>query len=257
MKLHKITLLLILLFNQVYSQELNDNVEKLKIYKTVSVKSYGNWTSVFELENGFIVNQKNLSKKITTLIKKNIYDRNNNIIYEISSYDINNGNKIDTISSYKYEYDELNRMILKKAQFGMIEKFSDFSEFSKPKLIERLNENEEAFDLEPFKEILEYDSIGNLVKETKFDNIYPEENNTIKKISIETNRFKYDDYGNITEIKREFTPKIKFPIEVLGGFPLYEHEKFEYKYNKNGLWVKKYLLVEGKKYLIKKREFSQ
>jgi predicted nucleic-acid-binding protein len=254
----------ILFFNQGYSQELKDNVEKLKRYKTVKVnfcESYGNWSYIYTLQNGKIVQQENLTEKTTTLIQKNIYDSNDNIIHEIKTYDINNGKKIDTAFSYKIEYDNLNRIITKrfcgKKREFLIERFSDFNEFSQPKLIERLSGDGKKLYFGPFKEILEYDTTGNLINETKFETKYPEENEPEGKISIEINRYKYDSNRNIIEIKREFNPKINFPINMVGGLPLYETEKFEYKYNKEGLWTKKYWTVENKKYLIEKRDFTR
>jgi hypothetical protein len=252
-------ILLILISSICYCQDF-DNAEKLKGYKNVIVKhckSYGDWWYSYKLENGLQVEQRNFSGKIQTLVQEIIYDKNKNILFEISSFNINDGFKLDTVSSYKYKYDELNRLVEKRFVFGMVEKFSDFNEFSKPKRIERFNDNGETLYFWPISENLEYDAYGNLIKESKIEIDYPEsKNDTVKKYKLETNFYKYDTYGNIVEIRRQY-PEQEFPIILSGGFPLYELEKFRYKYNKEKIWTKKYWIVNGKEMLIQRRKFEK
>lgn len=257
-KLHIITFL-ILSCNFGYSQR--NKVEKLIFYKEIKQtfnNGVGNWTYLYELENGLIVKQKNYCGKDLRLIQNNIYDKNKNVIYEISSYDSNKGNKIDTVSKYIYKYDKLDRLIEKNYGFGIIETYSDFDENSNPKLIERYNENGQTLYGWPITEKFEYDSSNNVIKEIKITIEYPElKTDTIKKFKIETNLYKYDEYDNVIEIRRHYDPEEEFPILMTGGRPLYALENFKYKYNSKGLWTKEYLLLDGKKILISKRKFKE
>lgn len=253
-------LLFIIIFfisNNAHSQK-KENFGNYKSVKKTFCNSYGRWSNKCELKSGLIVSQTSFSRNIQTSIKRNIYDQNNNILYEISSYDINNGYKIDTLLSYTYKYDELNRLIQKRYCFGMIETYSDFEKNYKPKYIKRYNEDNKPLHFFPLNELLEYDSVGNKIKEVKIEMEYPlSKSDTITKISVTTNNYKYDKYNNITEIRRQYSPKRENPIIMMGGFPLYELENFVYKYNKDGFWTRKYWIAGGKKLLIEKRKYEK
>ena len=71
-----------------------------------------------------------------------------------------------------------------------------------------------------------------------------------------TTYYKYDDRNNVIEIHREYLPKQEFPIIMIGGPAKYEFEYFRYKYNKNGLWSKKYKTVNGMEYVVAKRKYK-
>ena len=132
----------------------------------------------------------------------------------------------------------------------MTEKYSDFNELGKPKLIERIVESN--IKLRPFKELIEYDNNGKIIKKTEFNyNL-----NNQEKIEKSTTIFKYDNRNNVIEIHREFEPKQKFPIIMIGGPSKYEFEYFRYIYNKNGLWTKKYKTVNGIENLVAKRKYK-
>ena len=254
-RIFKIIISFIFIATTTYSQE----TKRFFPYKTLKIiphKRYGKWHSVSNLEKGLIIEHKYYSKKTVTRIQKNVYDKHNNIIYEIRLYDIDNGYKVDTIFRYSNDYDDQNRLIKKRYHFGLIENYSDFNKNSKPRLITR-PDNKSLF-FRPLKEELEYDSIGNLVKEIHTEIEYPSsKNDTIKKYTITINQYKYDLFGNIIEIRRQNNPKIEYPIIMTGGLPLYELENFKYKYNKDGLWLKKYWIAGGRKILLQKRKFEK
>jgi len=48
---------------------------------------------------------------------------------------------------------------------------------------------------------------------------------------------------------------MQFPI-MFSGRAIFEDESFEYKYNKDGLWIKKYLVSGDKKILLERRVFQ-
>ena len=251
-----IIIYIILIAPSTFSQE-TKRLFPYKSVKEIHCKSYGDWTYIYTLEKGLIVEQKNYSKKSLAMIQKNVYDRQNNIIYEIKSYDRDNGYRIDTIFRFINDYDDQNRLIQKRYHFGLTVNYSDFDKNSKPKLITRFKGNG-TLHFRPFKEELEYDFNGNLVREIQTEIEYPlSKTDTIRKYTITTNQYKYDLFGNIIEIKRQNNPKIEYPIIMTGGLPLYELENFKYKYNKDGLWLKKYWIAGGRKILLQKRKFEK
>ena len=258
----KIATFLILVCNYSFSQLNEKEIVILKNFTYFNQKSYlnngnnGNWTKKCLISKGLVYQEENYLDKKLMSVEKNIYDDYENLLCKIKFNNTNSGNKTDTIFKYQYKYDDLNRVIEKEYSFGMVEKFSNFDKNSKPKLIERFNKDNKTLYFSPITEIRDFDENGNLIKEVKTEIEFPiTENDTIKKIKIETNTFKYDKYGNIIEIKRSYNPKESFPIIMIGGLPLYETENIEYKYNKFGLWTKKYWIADGKKILLYKRKF--
>jgi len=165
-----------------------------------------------------------------------------------NTYDINKG-QINDISTLKLKYDDA-LLVRKTFDFGMTERYSDFNELGKPKLIERIEESD--IKAWPYKELMEYDKKGNIIKTTEFST-YEDLNGKNVNEKATTN-YTYDERNNVIEIHREYEPKQEFTITITGGTFLYEYEYFRYKYNKNGLWHKKYTNVEGKEYLIAKRK---
>ena len=82
MKKLNIITFLILACNFGYSQR--TEVEKLVFYKQIKQtvnNGIGNWTYLYELDNGLIVKQKNYSGKDLRLIQNNVYDKNKNVYY--------------------------------------------------------------------------------------------------------------------------------------------------------------------------------
>ncbi|GAB3716830.1 hypothetical protein [Flavobacterium koreense] len=262
-KLLLIITFLILIYNCSFSQSYEKEANKLKNYAFFNEKSYincggGHWSKKCKIRNGLVYQEENYLEEKLMSIHEKIYDDYGNMIFEISTYNINTGKKIDTLFKYKYKYDELKRVIEKEYSFGMVEKFSKFDKNSKPKLIERFEKSGETLYFWPITEIRDFDENGNLVKEIKTEIAYPDsKSDTIKRLKVETNIYKYDKFGYVIEIKRNNNPEESFPIIIGGGLSLYETENFEYKYDKTGLWEKKYRIIEGKKRMLYKRNFKK
>ena len=72
---------------------------------------------------------------------------------------------------------------------------------------------------------------------------------------VETITYEYNSQNNITSLNRHFKFPVRFPIIFVGGRSHYENEKFRYEYNKDGLWTKKYWIINEKEILIEKRKF--
>jgi len=243
-------ILILLNFNFSFGQK--SESELLKDYNFYVEKNIemGKWNTKYYLSNGLVTIQENYWKNELRSRTVYEYDQYGNVKREIITYDINEG-KVNYVSHIKLEYDD-TLLINKEFSFDMTEIYSDFNEFGKPKLIER-NEKTEVKTF-PFKELIEYDNKGNIVKSTKFS-IYEDLNGkTINEKT--TTHYNYDDRNNVIEIHREYEPKQEFPIPITGGPFLYEYEYFRYKYNKNGLWTKKYKTVNEKEYLVVKRKYK-
>ncbi len=227
------------------------NKELLKKYSSYihQIEPKSCWKYKYKLKKGLIVLQENYCNSNLTYrteFKYNVFD---NVIREIQTYDVNEG-KVSDSTNFKLIYENL-RLIEKGTDNSSVEKYSNFNKSGKPKLIERKDD----FGIFPYKEILEYDPNGNILKSIEFSTNLDlkTENEYIQK---EITQYEYDKYNNVIEIHRDFEPKQEFPIPIIGGPFLYEHEYYRYKYNKKGLWRKKFKTVNGKEYLIAKRKFK-
>ena len=230
----------------------NSNIELLKNYEICIEKNIeiGKWSTKFYLSNGLVSIQENYWKNELRSRTEFEHDQYENIKIETQTYDINEG-KVNYVSNLKLKYKD-TLLIRKEFSFGMTEKYSDFNSLGKPQLIERTDES--VFKAFPFKELIEYDKNGNITKSTEFS-VYEELNGkTIHQKA--TTHFKYDIWNNVIEIHREFEPEQEFPIIMIGGPAKHEYEYFRYKYNKIGLWTKKFKTVNGKENLVAKRKYK-
>ena len=244
------SLIALLIFNNSFSQKSESELlENYEFYVEKNIEM-GKWSTKYYLSNGHISAQESLWKNELRSRTEFEYDRFGNIEHEINTFDINEG-KINDISILKLEYND-SLLVRKTFDFGMTEKYSDFNELGKPKLIERIEES----DLKPwpYKELMEYDKKGNIIKSTEFSTHQDLNGKTVNEKA--TTYYKYDDRNNVIEIHREYLPKQEFPIIMIGGPAKYEFEYFRYKYNKNGLWTKKYKTVNGMEYLVAKRKYK-
>ena len=225
--------------------------EQLEEYHSYSYKfeSESCWKYQFVIVNGLVVKQKNYCVNKLRYEAEFIYDQHGNVVKEVQVLRIQNGNRPDTIS-YTLKYDG-SKLIQKKSDSGLTENYLEFSELNKPRIIER-TEISQLSSLSS-REVLEYDTRGNIIRSTEISLFQVAQEKATYEKTITS--FKYDSHNNVTEIHREFDPKREFPIPITGGPSLYEIEYFRYKYNKKGLWTKKYKTVEGREKLIAKRRF--
>jgi len=251
--MRNILLIIFILGISNFSVGQNSNEELLKEYNFYIEKNIemGKWSKKIYLKNGLPVIEESYWKKELRHRTEFEYDEHRNIKKETETFEINEG-KVNNVSDIKLKY-ENDLLTHREYNYGRpIEKYSDFNKLGKPKLIERIEESD--FKAWPYKELIEYDKKGNIIKSTE-SSIYQDLNEkTINEKS--TTHYKYDVRNNVIEIHREYEPKQEFPIIMTGGPSLYEFEYYRYKYNKNGLWTKKYKTVNGKEYLVAKRKYK-
>lgn len=237
-------------FNISYAQA-SDIVllKKYKFYVEENIE-IGKWKTKYYLKEGLVIAKESYWKNKLRRRVEYRYDDHQNITQERETFNINKG-KVNKVSEIKLEY-ENGKLVKREFDYGVIEKYSDLNELGKPKLTERFSKG----PLSPmtYKEIIEYDPKGNIVKSIKYS-IYKDFSGTASE-EIAITSFKYDKQNNIVEIHHQFEPRQKFPIPITGGPSLYEFEYYRYKYNKEGLWIRKYKTVDGKEHLIKKREYK-
>ena len=222
-----------------YNSYIESNVEKEK------------WKTKYYLSNGLITIQENYYRSELRSRIEFEYDEFGNIERKINNYNINKENE-NNVSNIKLVYKD-SLLIRREYSFGKTEKYSDFNEFGKPKLIE----TEELVLLKPFtRELLVYDTLGNIIKSTTSSDYQNSDISPKPENEKSITNYKYDEHNNVIEIHRAFEPKQEFPIQITGGPLLYEYEYFRYEYNKKGLWTKKYKTVNGEEYLVTKRRYN-
>jgi len=250
--MRNILLIIFILGNLSFSVGQNSNVELLNEYNFYIEKNIemGKWSKKIYLKNGLPVIEESYWKKELRHRTEFEYDKHNNIKKETETFEINEG-KVNNVSDIKLRYDN-GLLTHREYNYGLREKYSDFNELGKPKVIERIEESD--FKIWPNKELIEYDNQGNITKSTEYSTYEDLNGKTINEIA--TTYYKYDDKKNVIGINREFEPKQEFPIIITGGPSMYEYEYYRYKYNKNGLWTKKYKTVNGKEYLVALRKYK-
>lgn len=250
----------------------NNEIEKLKNYESYTIRDFECEGSTcytikkYHLNNGLTsVYEKHLLKKLfhrsvfkSWFLKRRVsffkaayeYDSNENIIREIV-YDKKN-DTIEKIYDYQPIYNN-KEFLIQRTVHGVTENYSDFTTLGRPKLIIRKSEGYDKLRTQgPYKVEQEYDVNDNIIK-TMF--YYRDE--------IEIIRNTFDSHNNIIEIQREFQPERNFPVFIFrahyngGSQFLYACEKYRYVYNEDGLWTKKYKIINGKEELIKKRRFKK
>lgn len=253
----KIIFRIILLFMASISIAQNNNeselLKKYCRYKLISnpKSRFKNcWTYKFELDNGKVISQENYQQKTLAYISKFSYDTINNIKYEIKLYDRDNGYKIDTVDVEQKIYNN------KKELIQLLFRGKPFISFSNHNLSGFPQSQEYVNHFFTDKREFKYDSKNNIIEEKIYSKYFDEFNNKeTDSTQIETITYEYNSYNNITSLNRHFKFPVRFPIIYGGGRSHYENEKFRYVYNDDGLWTKKYWIVNEKEIFIEKRVF--
>lgn len=240
MKFHLQIILILIVFSFSYSQK-NSEFEKLKKYNgyevVINPKSKFILTYKYKLKNGYITQQEYYVRKQLTYKCNYLYDTLNNIQHTIELFNRNEGYKNDSIVKKEIDLvtNEINEIYTNRE---IIKKEGNYN--SEGNLI--------TYDDSIFvKYEYKYDYLNNIIEEKIYE--YPEKTKT------ETITYKYDKFNNVIEVNREFNYPVELPIIIYGGRAHYKKENYRYIYNKDGLWIKKYWIVEGKETLVEKRKF--
>lgn len=268
----RLIIFLIITFNLTFSQTSKNETNALKKYSFYILKSYNTeqkWSVKYILSKGFVQEEQNYKDNEFRSVQKNSYDKKNNIIYKVLTFKNKfNDQKMDTLSEQFLKYDDKSRLVELQhiTKFSVtkltddattIEEYSDFDKNSKSKVLNRYSGNREPIFYQYSKENREFDDNGNLVKEEKKAFVYSQEKKSSEILKTEFLNYKYDKQNNLIEVKRNFEPKKELPYTGLDGLTIYSTENYEYEYNDEGLWLKKYLVIEGNKKLLEERIFNK
>lgn len=233
----KLFLFLILVVFSCRGQDLEKNKDFSKYSSIVDEHVQTNWITKHFLSNGKLSRKEIYSYKRLMGEMFYLYDTFGNRKFEIKNYDANNGSVNDTIEHYKY--DSEGRLIESNYKGST----TLYSEFNRANLPQKINSSYSTTDLR-------YDSRGNILIEI-----------TILSIGRETDtatiHYEYNQYDDVIALKRSYKPQRNFPIWVYGELPYYEVEHFRYVYNKYGLWIKKYVTLDGDEFLVCRRKYRK
>lgn len=241
-KLLFVVLSLVLTHTTTYASipvlEKNANWKKYTsvIEKTPYGKDY--WKTECALKDGQIEGFKTFFKEELRGTFKLVYDEHANISQMIVT---DTNNKTQTVNlDTKYNSEGLK-----------IENPNVKYVYNQNKQVEKETSKkfEESMGDEGWTTSYQYDDNGNIARSEHTD---------ITKTTKQTDvkEFTYDSCGNVLTINRTSTPERNYPIPMYGGRSLDQHETFEYEYNDDCLWTKKYLVKEGKKILLAEREIK-
>nr|WP_297306163.1 hypothetical protein [uncultured Flavobacterium sp.] len=222
---------------QVFILEKNPNWDKYQV--VIEKKTINNSEHVFQLKNGQVSAVKLFyDDELTTEFKPN-FDENSNL----KSLEIKFPNKsLNEVQLIDYE--------LKYNKNGLrIEDNNHKYVFDKhERLIQRFTKLfEESKGTKSWSESYFYNEFGDLIR--------IEKTSTEKGIQyIDVEEFVYDDCKNIKQITRNSTPERNYPLIVLGGEIKDKTAIYEYEYNEDCIWIKKYLVTNDSKALLISRE---
>ena len=253
-----ITVLTVLFFVSKINAQLFDEQEFYPGIKTVKGKYYngsggGGYWSIAKLDNlGRTIEKESYRKKELRGRDKFVYNSNNDKLYYIETFDINNPNRIDTISHYEYKYQEdrivyqkrissrndstVIRLIDSKADTVLI--YQSKSYYFRPKT--------NTTDIYEEIHTLKYQN-GLLVHSEIFD---------LDSNSKEITFFEYYPNGRLKRRKIEREPEPEFKVVYVGG-PGSDEMFYEYKFDKSERIKKLYYIIGKKKYKIAIYEYNK
>lgn len=244
MKLYLFFFVLSVYLNAQFYKPLEENQNWKSYYSVKERHHYGNsnyWAEEYLLDKGNVSILRTYYDDTLRSEFKFYFDEFGNIVEEVEKYNVNKGIVSNVNQQYNYIFDSKNRIVEDGHSF-----YSDFTEQGKPQVqISKLYDEKLP---KGFKKEISYDKNGRIaeVKVTKF----------LKGIKyLETETYKYDDCGNLIEIKRNAAPNKNYPILSIGGRNQYENEKFEYEYADDCIWQKKFWIINNKQHLLTEREF--
>lgn len=205
------------------------------------------WEYHYNIKDGRVIQQENFCNGNLTYRVEFDHDALGNVIREIATFDVNEGEIRDTIHIKHTYHDGL--LTQKEIDYGIVEQYSEFNKLGKPGLVKVVDED----DISVFRKKIEYDLSGNTLLTVTASSYSNLEGKAIHQKA--TIHYTYNERNDVVEIHREFEPEQKFPIAMTGGPFLYEYEHFRYVYNEDGLWIEKFKTIQGKESLVATRNF--
>lgn len=222
---------------QVFTLEKNPNWEKYQV--VIEKNPINNSEHVFQLKNGQVSAVKLFyDDELTTEFKPN-FDENSNLKSLEIKFPNKSLNEVQLID-YELKYNKNGLRIEDNNHKYVFDKHEN--------LIQRFTKLfEESKGTKSWSESYFYNESGDLIR--------IEKTSTEKGIQyIDVEEFVYDDCKNIKQITRNSTPERNYPLIVLGGEIKDKTAIYEYEYNEDCIWIKKYLVTNDSKDLLISRE---
>lgn len=254
-----VTILATLLLGSKLNAQLFVKQEVYPDISTVEARYYngsggGGYWSVSKLDTlGRTIEKGSYRKKELLARDKFVYNSNNDQLYYIVKYDINNPNRIDTISNYEYKY-EGGRIVYQKNTH------SNRCDSTVIQLIENkgdtvLTYQDKTYYLRPKTNATEIYERIHILKYQK-DLLVHKEKFDLNRKEKEITVFEYHPNGRLKrrKIQREPEPELK---GVYVGGPGSDDEFYEYKFDKWGRVKAFYRIIGKEKYKIATYEYNK
>lgn len=195
-------------------------------------------------KNGQAIESSNFNGRKLLAIYRYEYNTNGLLIRKVQIYSINHKDNIDT-TNFLYGFDSQGRVISKSIEMGhglFVERYECFDLNNFPtEVTSTINGISTTL-------LKEYDSLGKEIVNQKI------ENDSI--VTLEEKR--YNRFGDIVySIIPLLVGKDKTGLAIfIGGSRYSAVEEYDYIYDKENRWTKKYVVFNGKKLLIEERIFK-
>lgn len=251
-----LTLTLLLTFKFCVAQTFDIENERLLNVSKLTVKSFigcakkGSKTIYYFNDKGQAIKSEYYFKRQKRSVRKYLYDEHNNLTHNIEIYSINDKNRIDT-TFIKYQYDIEGRVIIKSGIRGKnnytSDYYSNFNDFDEPCKIEK----NYSKDKDTLIQILSYDSLGRVTEIQNFNGdssfIYE-----IRGYNLQGD-LNYSLLPWAEELKQE---KGRDNSYLIWFIRYAAEEYYQYTYDEQNRWTKKYLIINDRKALLEKRKYK-
>lgn len=258
--------------------------ERLSGISTLTIKSFNGCCAKKGFRADYFFNEKGQaikSEHFFRLQKRAVYeyqyDSIGNLTREIQTYSINDKIRIDTTITNQYDYDSKKSIINKtkrtSSEHFWTEIYSDFNDFNKPQKVFSYS----SLFPDTSIQILEYNQNGQLTKilflmndslsfpDTSIQILEYNQNGQLSKIlflkndSLRTSEIL--DYNIQGDLSYSLIPSIvgkeNEPLAIwVGGSRHAPEERYEYTYDRQNRWTRKYVLYKKKKVLLEKRNYK-
>lgn len=240
-------------FGQVFGKkEVQEGIAKIETKQFSGTGGSGYWSLKYYDQKGRMIIEELYRKK--TLMGKHEYkyDEHDNEILFISLYDINNPNKMDTVSNTKYVYNS-SGLIEKEETITGNSTFTTtlISKGNKTTTYQRISQHYWKhkdtinFDTAVIKQ--SFDKQGGLIEQVK---------ENIKAKSIEITEYSYYQNGKLKGKVTSRAPEPECSPLYVGG-PGSDDMTFIYKYNRKGRIKVLFTIVEDRKYKLAKYKYEE
>jgi hypothetical protein len=222
--------------NELYP---NSKVIKGKYYNGSGGRGF--WSLDYLDSIGRIISKESYFRKQLMSRHKIVYDKNNNKVFDIVTFDYNNPERVDT---FRYEYKYSNKRIIYQYQ-NLSNNHTSIIELIK---------NEGDSILKYQRKALSFNQKTDTSKtiytlRLKNNLLLSDVIHDIEKNSKLINTYEYYDNGRLKRRKIEKIPKPDYDLGYIGG-PGSDDEYYQYKFDSEGRIKRHYVIINDKKYKI-------